>query len=677
MFAITVTEKGGEQRRLEFDKSEVTIGRVQGNDVILPKGNVSKRHARIVLKDGKFIIVDLKSTNGTYVNGRKITSPLVVKESDKIYIGDFILGVEESAQAGASPHDALPMPESMPSIPPPAPMAPPHVAHAAPMAPPPQAMGHAPQGGQFGMMAGGPPPLSAPMPIPPAPMAPPMAQPMPMSPNVQGSSPIAPTPAGAEPIPRESATGRATVKRDTISPSVPPPAAHPRVLRAPSDPRAGRSSAQPVRGRSPIVSPPGPELEAQLKVQTQVVEQVTSELGLEKLALTQGADEKLWKKVEKAIVDRVQVLQGQGNVPDGVNQERLVKDSLNEALGLGPLEDLMVDQQVDEIIVDRCDRVLVGRDGVLSGSGRAFSSDESLRRVVERLVAPTGATINEAHPFVDCRLRDGSKVAAAIPPVAVRGACLTLRKPKQVSYNVANLIANGALSPEMGDFLATCIAARKNILVCGAPGSGKSAILAALAAATPPGERVVTVEEVSELSLGRDEWIALESRPGDGNGKMPIDMKTLVHGAIRMRPDRLIVGEVRGSETLELVMAMGSAHDGTVASVAGDSPQAALARLAALSRLGAPGSSIEALHDLVATAVDVIVHVARYADNVYRVASIDEVVGVSDGGFRTQQVFSFRHGGDGTGFAAAGVIPTFYPELEARGIPADTSIFRA
>jgi pilus assembly protein CpaF len=261
--------------------------------------------------------------------------------------------------------------------------------------------------------------------------------------------------------------------------------------------------------------------------------------------------------------------------------------------------------------------------------------------------------------------------------VSVRGACLTLRKPKSSGQSLAELITSGALSAEMADFLTTCIQARRNILVCGAPGSGKSSLFAALAAASPEGERVVSVEEVAELSLTREDWIALEAKPSEGNGAAPIDLGVLLRGALRMRPDRLVVGDVRGGEALELVQAMASAADGTVAVVGGEGARGALGRLTSMASLAAPGASFQALRELVACAVDVVVHVARYADGVYRVASIEEVVGASEDGFHAQELFAFRGGAEDGGFAAAGVIPAFYAELEARGIPADTAIFRA
>lgn len=537
------------------------------------------------------------------------------------------------------------------------------------------------------------PPLDRPAPSPNlAPPAPPPGLGGPPRPLLDSSASPAP---GPLPVPPE--------KRVTISPSVthppasapapapgplpgssPPiasPAPHPRVIRTASNPPASAPSrpSRPqavVGSRGLVIDPLDPKLVKMLELQQSILDRLVPKLELDDIPVDRLGDEALWQRAESAIVDMVETMDSAGEVPNYVDQDMLIKETLNEALGLGALEDLLADEKIDEIIVDRRDRIIVGKGGALRSAGRAFSSDDAFRRVVERLVAPTGHLIDEAHPFIDVRLRDGSRLAAAVPPVAVRGACLTLRKPRGASFTLSDLIARGTLSSPMGDFLATCIQARKNILICGAPGTGKSSLLGALAASSPPGERIVSVEEVAELHIDRDDWIGLESRPGDGNGVHTVDMETLLRGALRMRPDRLVVGDIRGLEALELVSAMASSNDGTLASASGENSQAALARLTSMARLAAPGSSVAALRELIACAVDVVVHVARYADGIHRIASIEEVLGVNEDGFRTQPVFGFRGEGAG-GFSAAGVIPTFYADLEARGISADTSIFRA
>ncbi len=693
MFAIIVTEKGGDQRRLDFDKSEVTIGRVQGNDVILPKGNVSKRHARIVLKDGKFIIVDLKSTNGTYVNGRKITSPLVVKDNDKIYIGDFILGVDGAhagagAGAGPSPAEYSPPEPAAAAAPPPrppAPPAPPPRPTAAQPVRPPMPPGPGP-GPSPAPPPVAPPPMgrdasgSAPMPGGPPPPAPPRPRPVP------APGPSAPVAAPPAPMPKPAPIPPAAAPQPTG------PAGGPHVIRtgAPRPKSAPQSRSSGNIARPSPIRPVGrfdqrgvkidaldPKVVRMLELQEQILDRLIPRLNLDDTPLERLGEESLWQRAESAIEDFVETLESTGELPSYIDRDTLIREVLNEALGLGPLEELLADAKTDEIIVDRRDRIIVSKSGSLSGSGKAFSSDETLRRVVERLVAPSGHMINESNPLVDVRLRDGSRIAAAVPPVAVRGACLTLRKPRGKTFALEDLIKGGTLSGEMGVFLTTCVNARRNVLICGAPGSGKSMVLTAMAKAIPAGERIVSVEEVAELHLDRDEWIALEARPSDGNGLAEVNLDMVLRSALRMRADRLVVGEVRGNEALELISAMASSSDGTLVSVAGDAPRAALSRLTSMARLASPGAPTDALRDLVACGVDVVVHVARYADDVVRIASIAEVRGSLDNGFDTQEVFSFAGTAGNGGFAAAGVVPAFYNQLEARGLPADTSIFRS
>ena len=728
MFAIIITEKGGEQRRMVFDKPEVTIGRVQGNDIVLPKGNVSKRHARIVLKDGKFIIVDLKSTNGTYVNGRKITSPLVIKETDKIYIGDFIMGVDDSgAGEGAPPPMADPSggmapgplgddgrrPTASPppsrSIPPsvPPPMggydgsppggaASPELIGAAMSRPapneerrmPPRPEPRVPPPGPMaapGQLEERPAPRPVPVPPAPAPVPapPPAAAPPPREVPIPGeprTRPPRPAPGGTLPPPNVGPPVVAPAIQPTPTPA-PQPAAtpRPRLVGAGARRVVPRPIAPPMQ-RGVKIEPLDAKLVRMLDLQTQILERLRAKLDLDNVPLERLGDEDLWQKAERAIVDMVETLESSGELPKYVDQNTLIKETLNEALGLGPLEDLLADEGVDEIIVDRRDRILVGKEGALRGAQKAFSSDDVLQRVVERLVAPTGRTIGDELPVVDVRLRDGSRLTAAVPPVAVRGAYLTLRKPRTATQTVADLVSAGAVSPAMSDFLLTCVAARRNVLVCGGAGSGKTQVVAALAAASPEGERVISVEEVSELALKRDEWLPLEARPADG--KLPsVELPQLVRAALRMHPDRLVVGDVRGGEAFELIAALGSSIDGAIASVMGEGAAAALSKVASLAQLAAGDDAPDfAVRELVAGAFDVVVHVVRFADGHSRVVAIEEIVGTRDGGFDTQPIFTYRGPGEPngeSGFAPTGSVPRFYADLESRGINADQSVFKA
>ncbi|MEZ4359701.1 MAG: ATPase, T2SS/T4P/T4SS family [Kofleriaceae bacterium] len=693
MFTIIIQEKNGEQRRMVFNKTEVTFGRVQGNDIVLPKGNVSKRHARIVLKDNKFIIVDLKSTNGTYVNGRKISSPLVVKDSDKIYIGDFIVGVDESASDLEGPSDATTSPPASVDEAAEVMGRPPRPTEAMPIPPGSAMPGPMPRTGPPR-----PAPISQPLPrdipSPPsarlraAPTAPP---PMIPPPGPPPSVPMAPPPSGtyadpsaldagafaAEP-PRAMAPAPVAVAAPMSSagsggaqaPVVPLVPLERSRERAPSSVRrvSGRSLSTPHRVVH--VEPLDPKVIKMLDLQTSILERVRGKLELDKVAIERLGDEDLWQRAERAIVDMVETLDSSGELPKYIDQDALIKEALNEALGLGPLEDLLADDKIDEIVVDRRDRIIVGKDGVLRAALKAFSSDDVLQRVLERLVAPSGHRLDEAHPVVDVRLRDGSRLTAAIPPVAPRGPCLLLRKASSRTPTLADLTAAGTMSSAMQDFLATCVTNRRNILVCGGPGSGKTTLVGALAQAVARGERIVSIEEVAELAIGRDEWISLETRPADSRGGA-VGLAHLLHSALRLRPDRLIVADVHGLEAFELLTTLAANVDGALVVSAGEGATPAMTRLSELARLnGHLGES--SARELAANAIEIVVHVTRVGEGALCVSAIEEVLGTTEVGFEMATLFQHAAGA----FTATGTVPRFYAELEARGTPADAAIFR-
>ena len=745
MFTIVLQEKGGEQRRMVFNKPEVTIGRVQGNDIVLPKGNVSKRHARIVLKDGKFIIVDLKSTNGTYVNGRKITSPLVVKDSDKIYIGDFIVGVDEaSSQEGDGPSETTTSPpggDRLINQPPPD-MRPPRPTEAQPMAalpipmhnadpvpPPPVAAPVRPgpprpapvprdlppreppaprevdapppgptpgrtmppiaspplDGGRtrppVGRPGGTMPPPMAP--IPPVAAAPqqhldtappPMAAPMPApAPSFQAPPPVAAPQFSPSPMPAPAPMAPAPAPTMGAPAQVVPLADKNKarnLIGAGAKRVVGRSVSMPSR-RGVHIEPLDPKVVKMLDLQSTILERLRTKLDLDKIPVERLHEEDLWQRAERATIDLVETLETSGELPKYIDQDSLIKETLSEALALGPLEDLLADEKIDEIIIDRRDRVVVGKDRVLRGSGKAFSSDEVFERVVKRLVAEAGARLDDANPVVDLRMRDGTRLTAAVAPVASRGACLVLKKAAAQMPQLSDLGSQGAMSPGMADFLATCVTARRNILVCGGPASGKTTVVAALAASAPAGERVISIEEIAELSIAREEWIQLETRVGIGKNT-DIDLAALLETALRLAPDRLVVGEVRGREALPLVNALNASIDGAIVAMTGEGANAALTRLATLARVTAPTGADAPVRELVAQAFEIVVHVVRWSDGSLRVTSIEEVVGSTETTFDTHVLFHFNNGA----FVATGTVPRFYSELEARGIPADQAVFR-
>ena len=509
----------------------------------------------------------------------------------------------------------------------------------------------------------------APIPAPaPAPIAP-----APASTYASPNEPPAPAPFSSSPMPAQSG-GPAHAGSNGASASVVPIATDKkRVLQGAAVKKVhGRVVMSAPSRRGVILEPLDPKLVKMLDLQSTILERLRGKLDLDKIPMERLHEEDLWQRAERATIDLVETLETSGELPKYVDQDTLIKETLNEALALGPLEDLFADEKIDEIVIDRRDRLVVGKDGQLRGSGKAFSSDDVFERVVKRLVAEAGGAIDEINPVADLRMRDGTRLTAAVSPVAARGACLVLKKPAARMPALPDLVGANALSSGMADFLATCIAARRNILVCGGAGSGKTSVAAALAAAAPAGERVVSIEEVAEMSIARDEWIQLEARPSNGRPGAEVDLATLLETAMRLGPDRLVIGEVRGRDALPLISALCSSIDGAIVAATGDGAVATLGRIAALGRVYSPGGDA-AIRELVAHAFEIVLHVVRLPDNTVRVSSIEEVAGFSDVGFDTQVVFQMKDGG---GFAATGAVPRFYADLEARGIPADQAVFR-
>jgi pilus assembly protein CpaF len=702
MFSVIVTEKGGEQKHLDFDKNEVTIGRVQGNDIILPKGNVSKRHSRIVLKEDKFIIVDLKSTNGTYVNGRKITSPMVIKGTDKVYIGDFILTIEEpgaAAQPQAAPPGPPSAPPRRPAPPPPPPKrptgsmpAPPSMgaaprpleqAEADPPTMPPQPMNapypppqyaappqpaFAPPPQQYTPppppQYQPPPPQYQPPPAAPPPMAPPPPQPMAAPPPPQ----YAPPPPVAAPPPKAP-----TARAPAVTPRAGMPAGGAvrpsRTAEVPSQEGARLSAADPKRAKV-------------IELQKEIHDRLIEKLDLRRLDVDKLEEDELWEKAEDAIRDIVESMDQDGAIPSFVDQDALIKDVLEEALALGPLEDLLKDDSITEIMVNRADQIYIERGGRLESCERTFSSDKAVLGVIERIVAPIGRRIDESSPLVDARLKDGSRVNAIIPPLALKGPCLTIRKFAREKYKMDDLLRFGSIAQGMAEFLQMCVTARKNIVVSGGTGSGKTTTLNIISNFIPQGERIVTVEDAAELQLHHDHWIQLESRPPNIEGKGQITIRDLVRNCLRMRPDRIIVGECRGGEALDMLQAMNTGHDGSLTTAHANTPRDTLARLETMVLMSGMDLPVRAIREQIASAIDIIVQQSRFSDGTRKITHITEVTGMEGEIITMQDIFNFKQEGfDEDGrvrgrYVASGFVPAFYEDLQRRGIAVNMNIFR-
>jgi pilus assembly protein CpaF len=312
------------------------------------------------------------------------------------------------------------------------------------------------------------------------------------------------------------------------------------------------------------------------------------------------------------------------------------------ATGLGPLEPLLSDSRVDEVMVNGTGAVYVERAGRLERTEVAFGSDAELMHAIERILAPLGRRVDEASPLCDARLPDGSRVNVVIPPLCLSGPCLTIRRFRREGFSLRDLVRGATLTAELAEFLALCVAARASILVSGGTGSGKTTTLNALSGAIPGDERIVTVEDAAELRLRQRHVVRLESRPANLEGRGEVTIRQLVRNALRMRPDRIVVGEVRGAEALDMLQALNTGHDGSLTTVHANSPADALRRVETLALMAGVGLPHEAVREQVASALDLVVHQARAQDGSRRVECLTEVVRVA-GGAGTRELY--RRGG--------------------------------
>ncbi len=309
------------------------------------------------------------------------------------------------------------------------------------------------------------------------------------------------------------------------------------------------------------------------------------------------------------------------------------------ATGLGPLEPLLSDPRVDEVMVNGPGSVYVERRGRLERTGVCFASEAELLHAIERILAPLGRRVDEAQPLCDARLADGSRVNVVIPPLSLSGPCLTVRRFRREGFSLRDLVAGGTLPGEVGEFLALCVAARASVLVSGGTGSGKTTTLNALSGAIPGEERIVTIEDAAELRLRQRHVVRLEARPANLEGRGEVAIRQLVRNALRMRPDRIVVGEVRGAEALDMLQALNTGHDGSLTTVHANSPADALRRVETLALMAGVGLPHGAVREQVASALDLVVHQARAAGGARVVEQVTEVVRVA-GGAGTRDLYS-------------------------------------
>jgi pilus assembly protein CpaF len=360
------------------------------------------------------------------------------------------------------------------------------------------------------------------------------------------------------------------------------------------------------------------------------------------------------------------------SLPPGIDAEQLVSSALAEAFGLGPLELLMADAGISEIMINGPGAVYVERAGRIERCSTQFTSVQSLRSVIDRIVASAGRRVDEASPMVDARLADGSRVNVVLPPLAPNGPIVTIRRFSQLKLDLAALTKRGSLGAAMAEFLDVAVRARRNIVICGGTGSGKTTLLNAIAGLIPSVERIVTIEDAAELALHHEHVVTLEARPRNLEGQGEVTIRDLVRNALRMRPDRIIVGECRGGEALDMLQAMNSGHEGSLTTAHANSPRDLLSRLEVMTLMAGMDLPLAAIRAQLAGAVDLIIHQARLAGGARRVSSIVEVVGLDSGVVQTQELFRLAPEGH---HEACGQVPGFYEQLRATGAGIDTRLF--
>ncbi len=357
------------------------------------------------------------------------------------------------------------------------------------------------------------------------------------------------------------------------------------------------------------------------------------------------------------------------------------QEVIYEVLGYGPIQTLLDDPEINEIMVNGPHQVFIERAGKLELTNRRFADDGHVMRIIEKIIAPLGRRLDESMPMVDARLPDGSRVNAIIPPLAVNGPTITIRKFAADPYTPDDLVNFGTLSPKMSEFLEACVRARLNILISGGTGSGKTTTLNVLSSFIPDGERIVTIEDAAELQLQQDHIITLESRPPNAEGKGEITIRTLVRNSLRMRPDRIVVGEVRGAEALDMLQAMNTGHDGSMSTLHANSARDALARLETMTMMAGMDLPSTAIREQIAAALHLIVHQSRLRDGSRRITWVTEVQRMEGEGIVLQDIYVFqRHGVDSDGkvigeHTATGVRPLFIDILEAEGYELPAEVF--
>ncbi len=403
---------------------------------------------------------------------------------------------------------------------------------------------------------------------------------------------------------------------------------------------------------------------------------IINRMDLKKLGQLEA--EQLHAEVARLAED---LLHAESTPLSSAERERLVEEVRHELFGLGPLEPLLADPTICDILINSPAQVYVERGGRLEKSEVTFKDNEHVMRVIERIVSSVGRRIDESSPMVDARLRDGSRVNAIIPPLALDGPVMSIRRFGSDPLKIDTLIEKGALTRDIAEMFRMCVHARLNVLISGGTGAGKTTLLNALSAYIPEDQRIVTIEDSAELQLQQPHVVRLETRPPNIEGKGEITQRDLVRNALRMRPDRIVIGEVRGGEAIDMLQAMNTGHDGSLTTIHANTPRDALSRVETMIQMTAMRLSERAMRSQIASAIDLVIQVARLSDGTRRVTSISEITGMEGDIITMQEIFQFeRRGVDKEGrvvgqFKATGVRPRFAERLRQYGMQLPRTFF--
>ncbi len=456
---------------------------------------------------------------------------------------------------------------------------------------------------------------------------------------------------------------------------------------APAAPRMAVAAAAPA---AVVVAPSAPEPEAPPVDTTardamtahlkRIHQKLIKQMDLRRIDVSRQSEDEL-RINTKALLDDI-VAQDKELPPD-VDRARIVKRVLDEVVGLGPLEDLLADELVTEIMVNRYDEIFIERAGKLTRSDITFTSDLAVIGAIERIVAPLGRRIDESSPMVDARLKDGSRVNAVIPPLALKGSNITIRKFSKKKLKGEDMVRFGSMTHEMLGFMETIVNQKANIIISGGTGSGKTTLLNLLSSFIPDDERIITVEDAAELQLTQPNLIGLESRPANAEGKGLVAIRDLVKNTLRMRPDRIVVGECRGGEALDMLTAMNTGHDGSLTTAHANTPRDCLARIEVMVMMAGLDLPIRAIREQIASAIRFVVQQSRFSCGSRKITYITEITGMEGDIIQMQDIYVFKQEGFGADgkvkgkFTPTGAIPDFYQDLKERGLDVDLSVFQA